>query len=77
MITVYSKDNCIQCRMTKKQLNDLGKEFVEININHDLTEKERDEWIDNMREQGIASMPVVMKGNKTISGYRPSDLIKL
>ena len=41
MITLYTKDNCIQCKATERLLKQLGIEYLEINIEHNEKVRER------------------------------------
>ena len=77
IVTVYSKTStfCGQCMATKRALNDLGVDYVEIPL-----ENVGDARIGAWRDSGHMSAPIVEidEGGKTItqvwSGYRP-DLI--
>ncbi|MGO2082918.1 glutaredoxin-like protein NrdH [Vagococcus sp.] len=70
LITLYTKDNCPQCKMTKKFLADKGVNFQEINID---TEPH---YIDQLKEQGFRSVPVITTADErvTIVGFRPDQL---
>lgn len=74
-ITVYSKDDCRQCDMTKKVLTSEGHEYLDL----DLTAPEQAEQLEKFKEGGTLQMPVVVvsKGDTTEkwTGFRP-DLIK-
>lgn len=77
-ITVYTKNNCMQCEMTKKILKDKGIEFEAININ-EVSEEESDKIIDYIKEElGFSAMPVVLtEGKEPFAGFRPDKLAEL
>lgn len=63
-VTVFTKDNCPQCRMVKKLLTEQGIPFEE---RHDI------EWL---KEQGFTTVPVTVHPyGEPIIGFRP-DLLK-
>ncbi|MGX4687019.1 glutaredoxin-like protein NrdH [Vagococcus sp. JNUCC 83] len=69
-ITLYTKNNCPQCLMTKKFLAQKNVEFNEINIDNEP------QYIDSLKEQGFQSVPVLktMDETVTIVGFRPDQL---
>lgn len=71
MITVYSKNNCMQCKMTKKFLEQHGANFQEINID-ELPEK-----VDYVKSLGFTSAPVIEADNLVFSGFQPAKLKEL
>jgi glutaredoxin-like protein NrdH len=78
MITVYSKDNCVQCRATKQKLKDKGLRFVEYNV------EESAEAMQYVKNLGYKAAPVVVvgfehptMGGKHWSGYDPNNLAAL
>ncbi len=44
MVTVYSKNNCVQCKMTKRFLDSNNVAYREINLD------EQPEYIDQVKE---------------------------
>ncbi|WP_122645576.1 glutaredoxin-like protein NrdH [Enterococcus mediterraneensis] len=70
-ITVFSKNNCMQCKMTKRFLNDNNITFREVNID------EQPEAISQLKEQGFQTVPVVTTDSQTIIGFRPDQLRQL
>ncbi|HGI4980528.1 TPA: redoxin NrdH [Streptococcus agalactiae] len=70
-ITVFSKNNCMQCKMTKKFLDQHGADFEEINID------EKPEKIEYVKNLGFSSAPVIEAGNVVFSGFQPSKLKEL
>ncbi|VGS44764.1 glutaredoxin [Streptococcus pyogenes] len=71
MITVYSKNNCMQCKMTKKFLEQHGANFQEINID------EHPEKVDYVKSLGFTSAPVIEADNLAFSGFQPAKLKEL
>ncbi|HFH8283620.1 TPA: redoxin NrdH [Streptococcus agalactiae] len=70
-ITIFSKNNCMQCKMTKKFLDQHGADFEEINID------EKPEKIEYVRNLGFSAAPVIEAGNVVFSGFQPSKLKEL
>lgn len=70
-ITVFSKNNCMQCKMTKKFLDQHGADFEEINID------EQPEYIDHVKGLGFTAAPVIQAGDVAFSGFQPSKLKEL
>lgn len=71
MITVYSKNNCMQCKMTKKFLEQHGANFQEINID------KHPEKVDYVKSLGFTSAPVIEADNLVFSGFQPAKLKEL
>lgn len=67
-IVVFSKNNCMQCKMTKKFLEQNGAEFEEINID------QHPEKIDYVKSLGFSSAPVIEAGDVVFSGFQPAKL---
>lgn len=70
-VIVYSKDDCVQCKMTKQELNRNGIEFKEINLSH---VDNADDIRAKLREQGFQATPVVETENETWTGFRPAKI---
>lgn len=70
-ITVFSKNNCMQCKMTKKFLDQHGADYVEVNID------EQPEKIDYVKSLGFAAAPVIQAGDVVFSGFQPAKLKEL
>lgn len=66
MITVYTRDNCVQCNRTKATLKKRDLEYTEIEID--------DETADSFREQGYQSLPIVVAHDETWAGFRPDKI---
>lgn len=67
-ITVFSKNNCMQCRMTKKFLEENKVDFIEINLD------EQPEKIDYVKSLGFTSAPIIEAGDVVFSGFQPTKL---
>ncbi|MGT2924433.1 redoxin NrdH [Streptococcus caviae] len=67
-ITVFSKNNCMQCKMTKKFLEQNHVDFEEINID------EQPEKIDYVKSLGFTAAPVIEAGDMVFSGFQPAKL---
>ena len=70
-ITLFSKNNCMQCKMTKKFLEKEGADFEEINID------EQPEKIDYVKSLGFTAAPVIEAGDIVFSGFQPAKLIEI
>ena len=66
MITVYTRDNCVQCTRTKATLKKRDLEYVEIEIDA--------ETADSFREQGYLSLPIVVANGEVWTGFRPDKI---
>ncbi|MGY3750396.1 glutaredoxin-like protein NrdH [Vagococcus acidifermentans] len=69
-ITLYTKNNCPQCKMTKKFLADKDVSYTEINIDNEP------QYIDTLKEKGFRSVPILTTPDAklTIVGFRPDQL---
>lgn len=67
-VTVYSKDKCQQCKGVKRWLKSNGIAFNEINVS------EQPEYIQEVRDLGFTSLPVVKSDDLVFSGL---DIPKL
>jgi glutaredoxin-like protein NrdH len=73
MITVYTKNGCPQCDMTKRVLTGEGIEFTPINVDEDSDARE---YVINVL--GLTSMPVVVaEGQEPFTGFQPDKLQEL
>ncbi len=71
-VTVYSRNNCMQCKMTKRFLTEHHVDFDERNIN------EEPQYVDYLKEHGFQSLPVVeANGDLQFSGFQPAKLQQL
>lgn len=68
-ITLYSKNNCMQCKMTKRYLTEHNISFEEHNVN------EQPQYIDYLKNRGFMALPVIdVDGKQAFSGFRPDAL---
>lgn len=67
-ITLFSKNNCMQCKMTKKLLDKEGANYQEINID------EQPDMVDYVKSLGFTFAPVIKAGDISFSGFQPSKL---
>ena len=81
-ITIYSKNQCAKCNMTKKFLTNNNIEFVEINIDNEnhlnTINKTRDQIISYIKDElGLSTMPIVVTNNDFWGDYRIDKLRSL
>ena len=70
-LTIFTKNGCIQCKMTKRFLTEHNIAFEEHNINN------QPQYLDYLKQQGFQSVPVVMSQTTTVVGFRPDALKEL
>ena len=71
-ILIYTKNQCVQCQMSKNVLNDLGINYTEKNIDTN------DKFMDEAKGTGYKSMPIILKDGQVIaSGFMPDVLNQL
>lgn len=70
-VKIFSKNNCIQCKMVKRFLSENNIAFEEVNI--DI----QPDAIDWLKEQGFQSVPVITSDAATVVGFRPDQLKQL
>lgn len=69
MVTVYTKPNCMQCKFTKKFLQDKEISFETV----DVTESE--EALYKVKSLGFQALPVIVAdGQEPFYGFRPEML---
>lgn len=68
MVTIYSKNNCVQCKMSKKFLEEHGVAFTEINLD------EQPEFIEHVKGLGFSAAPVIETEQEVFSGFQPGKL---
>ena len=66
MIKVIGKENCGACMMAKKVLTRKGVDFEYVYLD-ELEEEERKEVLRMSDEQGIRSMPLIVKDGKLVT----------
>lgn len=67
-ITIYTRNDCVQCHATKRAMENRGLTFEMVNVDHSP------EAADALRAMGFRQLPVVIAGEEKWSGFRP-DLI--
>ncbi|NIY48531.1 glutaredoxin-like protein NrdH [Cedecea colo] len=70
-ITIYTRNDCVQCHATKRAIESRGLTFDLINL--DL----HPEAADDLRAQGYRQLPVVMTEQESWSGFRPDMINRL
>lgn len=68
MVIIYSKNNCVQCKMTKRFLEQHNVAFKEINLD------EQPEFIEHVKNLGFSAAPIVETENEAFSGFQPNKL---
>jgi len=68
MVTVYTKDNCVQCEATKRHLDKLDIPYSTINITNDISA------LDKLISLGYRSAPVVVTEDDSWAGYVPDKI---
>ncbi|HFU3729252.1 glutaredoxin-like protein NrdH [Streptococcus suis] len=68
MVTIYSKNNCVQCKMSKKFLDEHNVVYKEINLD------EQPEFIEHVKNLGFSAAPVIETENEVFSGFQPTKL---
>lgn len=82
-ITVYSANNCVKCKMTKKFLQQNNIDYLEINIDdEDFNIKEygktRDDYLKYIKEELLLStMPIVITDTDYWGDYQIDKLKEL
>ena len=71
MITLYTKDNCVQCSMTKRMMDRLGVDYETVDIVENPAE------LDRLIEMGYRAAPVVVTDNDSWSGFQPDKITAL
>lgn len=74
MIKVYSKPDCVQCKMTKKFLKANNVKFEEVNVLED------EEALKLIKLHGFKGLPVVTRNNSfdfAFSGFQIDKLEEL
>ena len=71
MVTVLSKENCVQCTATYRALDSKGIEYKVRDIGEDS------EAMALAKELGYLQAPVVISGDQHWSGFRPDKISAL
>ena len=67
-ITIYTRNDGVQCHATKRAMESRGLQFELINVDQQPNAAEE------LRAMGFRQLPVVVAGKSTWSGFRP-DMI--
>lgn len=68
MTKVYTKNGCIQCKMTKRLMDQMKIDYKEINIDEDK------EALDYLKEKGVKSAPYIETENESWTGFQPDKI---
>lgn len=68
MVQVFSKPNCVQCKMTKSLLDNLGVPYQDIDVTKDETVLAR------LVKEGKRALPVVETTEDFWMGFNPSKI---
>lgn len=69
MTTVYTKNNCVQCDMTKRLMDKMGIQYDTINISEDP------DALNKLIELGYKAAPVVMTDSgDSWAGFQPDKI---
>lgn len=71
VVTVYTKNNCPQCKITKRKLHILGINYHEHNVDEDP------KALEYLIERGLRSLPVVVTEDDVWMGLRMDKLNNL
>lgn len=70
-ITIYTRNDCVQCHATKRAMESRGMVFEMVNID------QQPEAAETLRAQGFRQLPVVIAGETRWSGFRPDMINRL
>lgn len=70
-ITIYTRNNCVQCHATKRAIESRGFAFDLINLD------QTPEAVDELRALGYRQLPVVITEQESWSGFRPDMINRL
>lgn len=69
MIKIYTKNNCMPCKLTKNWLKNNGVKYVEHNVDEDT------EAFNYLIQNDFRTLPVVFKNDELIAmGFQPHKL---
>lgn len=69
-VIVWTKPNCVQCRLVKKRLTDADVPYVE----QDLTAPEAAKDLEHFRGLGYSSAPITEYGGIAFPGFMPAEV---
>lgn len=70
-ITIYTRNDCVQCHATKRAMESRGYTFELINLDNDP------QAVEALRAQGFRQLPVVITDSLSWSGFRPDKINRL
>jgi len=70
-ITIYTRNDCVQCHATKRAMENRGLTFEMVNVD------QTPEAADTLRAMGFRQLPVVIAGDEKWSGFRPDMINRL
>lgn len=70
-ITIYTKNDCVQCHATKRAMESRGFEFEMVNVD------QVPDAAETLRAMGFRQLPVVVAGETQWSGFRPDMINRL
>ena len=68
MVTVYSKTDCFQCKLTERKLTQEGIAFKKVNIEEDA------QALEHVKSLGYMQVPVVFVSDRHWSGFVPDKI---
>lgn len=71
ILKVFGQPRCVQCKMTKRFLDEQNIQYKYIDVSQN--EKE----LNYIKELGFSSLPVVEYGQVRFSGFRPNSINSL
>ncbi|MFP2516485.1 glutaredoxin-like protein NrdH [Buttiauxella agrestis] len=70
-ITIYTRNDCVQCHATRRAIENRGFTFEMINLDVNP------EAADDLRALGYRQLPVVITEQESWSGFRPDMINRL
>ena len=70
-VIVYTTPNCVQCMSTKRQFDQLGVVYDEVDLS------ENPEMLEKFKAEGHLAAPIVTTDIKTWSGFRATKIKSL
>lgn len=71
IITIYTRNNCVQCHATKRAIENQGFVFEVVNLDR------TPEAANQLRILGYQQLPVVITDRESWSGFRPDKINRL
>jgi len=70
-ITIYTRDDCVQCHATKRAMENRGVAFEMVNVD------QQPDAAETLKAMGFRQLPVVIAGDTRWSGFRPDMINRL